>query len=85
MIFKWTCYGLIYVCFDNFPSFTENLPQEKKNEWKTIYLFCLAKLTPVKSLKGESAPIQQVNYVSLENVFDTLIGIQPLMSFIFFY
>ena len=59
--------------------------RKKKNEWKTIYLFCLAKLTPVKSLKGESAPIQQVNYVSLENVFDTLIGIQPLMSFIFFY
>ena len=42
-------------------------------------------VTPVKSLKGESSPIQQVNYVSLENVFDTLIGIQPIMSFIFFY
>ena len=50
-----------------------------------IYLLCLAKLTPVKSLKGESSPIQQVNYVSLENVFATLIGIQPLISFIFFY
>lgn len=75
----------IYVLIIFLNIFTENLPQGKKNEWKTIYLFCLAKLTPVKSLKGESSPIQQVNYVSLENVFDTLIGIQPIMSFIFFY
>lgn len=64
---------------------TENLPQGTKDEYKMISLFCLAKLTPVKSLKGESSPIQQVNYVCLGNVFATLVGIQPPMSFIFFY
>lgn len=53
----------MYVLIVFLNSFTENLPQEKKNEWKTIYLFHLAKLTAVKSLKGESSPIQQVNYV----------------------
>lgn len=49
-----------------------------------IYLFFLAKLTPVKSLKSKSPPVQQKNYACLENVFATLTGIQPL-SFIFFY
>lgn len=57
---------------------------QKKNEWKMIYLFCLVKLTPVKSLKGESSPIQQMNYVCLGNVFATWIGIQPPMSLTFF-
>ena len=34
----------IYVLIIFLNIFTENLPQGKKNEWKTIYLFCLAKL-----------------------------------------
>lgn len=64
-----------YICiFHSKNNFTGNLPQGKKNEWKVIYLFCLAKLTPVKTPKSESSPIQQVNNVCLGNVFATLMG-----------
>lgn len=59
-----------YICIFHSKTILLRTCLRKTNERKMIYLFYLAKVTPVKSLKSELSPIQYMNYICLENVFD---------------